>query len=101
LPYEQQLEFVEQLGGIIEKVNGAESAIGRKKTALANIQACRSGSLAERNMINAPEGDLKRAGISLDATAEAPEKIDEIFASARRFRPKPAWALRVSCSAWA
>jgi hypothetical protein len=33
------------------------------------------------------EGNLTRAGISLDAIVEAPHKIDEIFASATRPLP--------------
>jgi hypothetical protein len=84
LPYEKQKEFVEELSTLIEKVEAADSALGRKKTAMANIQACRSGDLAQRNMISVLEGNLRRAGINLDDIVEAPEKINQIFASASR-----------------
>jgi hypothetical protein len=82
--YESQKAFVAELGGIVEIVAKAESEAGRKKTAIANINACRSGSPGEREMIKVLEGNLTRAGISLDSIVEAPEKIDAIFASASR-----------------
>ena len=82
MDYSQQKEFIEQLGSAIEKVHAAESSLERKKTAIARINAAKSGTLGERSAIGLLEGSLKRAGISLDAIIEAPEKIDQIFAAA-------------------
>jgi hypothetical protein len=79
---DQQRELIEQLSNTAQINAKFDANETKKRTAIANINAARQGTLGERAAINALEGNLRRAGISLDAIVEAPHKIDEIFASA-------------------
>jgi hypothetical protein len=81
LPDDQRRVFLEQVNSTSEINAKFDARENQKRTAIANISACRSGSLAERNMINALEGNLRRAGISLDDIVAEPHKIDQIFVS--------------------
>jgi hypothetical protein len=79
---DEKRDLVKNLSVILEVEAKAQAKTDRKKTAIANIAAAKSGSLGERAAINMLEGNFKRAGISLDEIVEAPEKIDQIFAAA-------------------
>lgn len=87
MSHDERVTLIEQLTEITQIDARFEVKEKQKRTAIANIAACKAGSLAERNMINLLEGNLRRAGLSLDEIVEKPEKIDAIFASADRKIP--------------
>jgi hypothetical protein len=81
---EEKRALVAALTTKISEIDAAQAAIERKKVALARISATRE-SLAGKNMIDALQGTLRRAGVaSLESLCDKSLfETDQIFAASK------------------
>ena len=84
LPIDEQIKVIADLKAKFADKLAAQAKVERKTVALQRISAARSGSLAQRNSLGLLEGNLRRAGVTLESLVDKSlHEIDAIFAQSK------------------
>ena len=82
MSYEEQKQFIEQLGSVIEVNAKANAETSRKKTVIERINAAKADAQGGRATIDLLNGNLKRGGLPPveQLVEKQPDEIMKLFA---------------------